>query len=88
MRGRQQVRVEKLPGQRRHVVVHGGSREQGIGALLNELWLRGYRRVPGPITRVRRYAAAHMNEELVRVEWIEPAGEPVEPSRFLGGGTR
>jgi hypothetical protein len=32
---------------------------------------------------VRRYAAAHMNEELVRVEWIEPAGEPVDPRRFL-----
>jgi len=25
-----------------------------FGALLNELWLRGYRRVPGPITRVTR----------------------------------
>ncbi len=78
--------VEKLPRRRRRVVVEVATR--GIGELLNELWLRGYRRVPGPITRVRRYAAAHMNEELVRVEWIEPAGEPVEPSRFLGGGTR
>jgi|GEM_PF-1049129 len=74
--------VEKLPRRRRRVVVEVATR--GVGGLLNELWQRGYRLTPQGELTVRRYAASHTSPSEARVEWIEPAGEPVDPRRFLG----